>query len=95
VTGYGVDISDAVQRAITERVDRLAWHLGGVQVVTQICRFITDTGLIHDGTWLFGNRVPGILASPSPPPDRVFGRGATFYCPQVAIRIENLYLQSK
>jgi hypothetical protein len=66
IGAYGPQIADESQRAIVERIDGLVAHLGGVDVTSQVCRIVEDSGLICDGIWLLGNQV-GSINNPSNP----------------------------
>lgn len=66
INAYGVSVSDQSQRAIAERIDRLVAHLGGTEVVMQVCGIVYDSNLIYDGMWLFGDRGPSILSVKQP-----------------------------
>ncbi|MFG1352355.1 hypothetical protein [Xanthobacter autotrophicus] len=60
IGAYGPQIEAASIKGICERIDGLIAHLGGVEVMMQVCRVTREQNLIHDGMWLFGDRVPGI-----------------------------------
>ncbi len=74
--GYHVNIStrgphldDNTQAEIAERISSLILQAGGAKVAHQICAFMRETNNLHDGLWLFGNRVAsfGNTFPPAPP----------------------------
>src|ERR1700683_2205916 len=66
VTAYGVEMSGKTMKAIADRIDGLICHVGGFEIITQICQQIEARKLFHDGMWLLGDRVPSIWSSKRP-----------------------------
>lgn len=69
VGAYGPIIDDESQEAICSKIDDHLSLIGGLDCINQICRFFHETNRIHDGMWLFGDRVPGVfqVAAPAAP----------------------------
>lgn len=66
INAFGPEINDRLQADITARVETYARLVGGAEVVRQVCAFISENQMIHDGLWLFGNRIPHMYAQSMP-----------------------------
>ncbi|MDP2408810.1 MAG: hypothetical protein Q8M26_00820 [Pseudolabrys sp.] len=66
VGAYGPEVSEKSRVAIAQKIDRLLALVGGVEAAMQVCGALKSNNLLHDGMWLFGNRVPGIYGAASP-----------------------------
>lgn len=66
VVAYGVKLSEESQDQICRQVDAHIQSLGGIQCLRQICHLFRAGNRIHDGMWLFGDRVPSLYQFPRP-----------------------------
>lgn len=66
VNAFGAEVDQRTREAITASVESLIRLLGGIETAQQICRFMNDAKLVHDGMWMFGDRVPGVTQSAEP-----------------------------
>ena len=66
VGALGPHLDANTRMSIAERVDSHVARIGGVVAVQGLCGFVGKTGRVHDGMWLFGNRVGGYDSTPDP-----------------------------
>jgi len=66
VSAYGVRLDRNSQHRIFQTIDAHIASLGGFQCLKQICHMFRTANRIHDGMWLFGDRVPGLFQLPMP-----------------------------
>jgi len=60
ISAYGPEIDTRSRQQIAVKIDSLFGLLGGADGAGQVCRFIRDSKLLHDGMWMFGDKVPNI-----------------------------------
>ena len=60
IGAHGPHLDDETQAAIAQRISFLILQAGGANVAHEICAFVRQTNALHDGLWLFGNRVASI-----------------------------------
>ncbi|MCH4550635.1 hypothetical protein MK632_33565 [Rhizobium changzhiense] len=66
INTFGVEITDRLTADVTARMEGLVRHLGGTEVVQQVCALVSANDMLHDGMWLLGNRIPGIHSTSMP-----------------------------
>lgn len=66
VGAYGPNLSAKSQQAICLKIDSLVALVGGGETLSKVCRILKDQNLVHDGMWLFGDRIPGVLQTKLP-----------------------------
>ena len=65
IGAHGPHLDDEIQATIAQRISFLILQAGGANVAHEICAFVRQTNALHDGLWLFGNRVASIGNIPS------------------------------
>lgn len=66
VHAYGPEISAATRREIAAAIDALIRLIGGMETAQQVCRVLRNSDLLHEGMWMFGDRVPGVMQEVHP-----------------------------
>ena len=57
IGAYGPYLDTETQKTIADSINSLISQVGGINAAQQICAFVKRTNAMHDGMWLFGNRI--------------------------------------
>lgn len=66
IGAYGPEVPAATRRDIAAVIDGLIRLIGGIETAQQICQVLRESDRLHDGMWLFGERMPGVLQTTKP-----------------------------
>lgn len=66
IGAYGPEVPAATRREIAAVIDGLIRLIGGIETAQQVCQVLRESDRLHDGMWLFGDCVPGVLQTTKP-----------------------------
>lgn len=68
INAFGPSIDAETGIKIAQRIDKLFKHIGGAIIVNRLCQVVCESGNLHAGMWLLGNKVPNTGDSQTPDP---------------------------